>query len=462
MNRALYNGVRGLVGSLVVFPVAERLEGRDMRSKQRQLAAEMSQPFAERRRRSWNRLVDLVRFSAQKVPYYRDLFATTGFDPESLTRDAKYLADIPYLTKDIIRAEGERLLRDDHMVFRKHVTKSGGSTGPSVHVIYDQEGADWSSAVTRYARAQIGAGASRLQLHLAARFPDRFPARDRMREQMKCLANNRLNVTFASFAPDDLDHIWTRIKAIRPFMVHGHPSTMYQLALHVADRGEGRNAFRVFESSGEMLDDRQRRTVEAVFGCTVIDRYGLAEAGVVAYQTDPKLAGMTVFDPFAWLEIGDVEFGAELPLVPDGRSGEIVITPLRNRMMPLLRYRSGDVATLKETAAGLVLTGMTGRIHDVVEIAGVRVPTHHIQDVLARAGRIREFQIEYRDGRPVFRIVPEAPETANAIRRTLAESWGDAVGVEFIEPGALKLQGWRSKFRHLVTPSAEGGPVGAS
>ena len=280
MNRALYNGVRGLVGSLVVFPVAERLEGRDMRSKQRQLAAEMSQPFAERRRRSWNRLVDLVRFSAQKVPYYRDLFATTGFDPESLTRDAKYLADIPYLTKDIIRAEGERLLRDDHMVFRKHVTKSGGSTGPSVHVIYDQEGADWSSAVTRYARAQIGAGASRLQLHLAARFPDRFPARDRMREQMKCLANNRLNVTFASFAPDDLDHIWTRIKAIRPFMVHGHPSTMYQLALHVADRGEGRNAFRVFESSGEMLDDRQRRTVEAVFGCTVIDRYGHAEAGV--------------------------------------------------------------------------------------------------------------------------------------------------------------------------------------
>lgn len=456
MNRTLYNGVRGLVGSLVVFPVAERLEGRDMRSKQCALAAEMSAPFAERRQRSWNRLVDLVRFSAQKVPYYRDLFSRIGFDADSLARDPKYLNDIPYLTKDIIRAEGERLLREDHMVFRKHVTKSGGSTGPSVHVVYDQEGADWSSAVTRYARAKAGAGAAQLQLHLAARFSDRFPARDRMREQMKCLANNRLNVTFVSFAPNDLDHIWARIRAIRPFMVHGHPSTMYQLALYVADRDNGKNTFDVFESSGEMLDDKQRGTIARVFGCTVIDRYGLAEAGVVAYQTDPSQPGMTVFDPFAWLETADVAFDAELPHASDGRSGEIVVTPLHNRMMPLLRYRSGDIATLRETANGFILTDMVGRIHDVVDIAGVRVPTHHIQDVLDRAGKIREFQIEHKDGRPHFRIVAENPETTDAIRNTLAQSWGDAVSVEFIEPGALKLQGWRSKFRHLVTQPANG------
>ena len=118
----------------------------------------MSVPFGERRLRSWNRLIDIVRFAAANVPYYRDLFAGIGFDPELLVRDPGYLAEIPVLTKDIIRSQGDRMLRDDHADYRKHVSKTGGSSGPSMYVTYDQHGADSSSAVTRYARTQVGAG----------------------------------------------------------------------------------------------------------------------------------------------------------------------------------------------------------------------------------------------------------------------------------------------------------------
>src|SRR4051812_32545619 len=113
-HRVLINGVRGLAGSVILFPVAEWLEGRDVRRKRRLFAEQMAVPFGVRRARSWAATIDTVRFAAARVPYYRDLFAGLGFEPDSLLRDPRFLKDIPFLTKDIIRSEGSRLLREDH------------------------------------------------------------------------------------------------------------------------------------------------------------------------------------------------------------------------------------------------------------------------------------------------------------------------------------------------------------
>jgi len=453
LHQAIINGVRGFTGSLILFPIAERLEGRDMRGKQRLFAAEMEQPFAARRARSWTETVDTVRFAAARVPYYRELFARIHFDPEALARDPKFLADIPFLTKDIIRAEGERLLRDDHAGFRRHAAKTGGSTGPSAIIYYDQDAADWSSAVTRYARGLIGAGPMRSELHFASKFPEEFPWKARMREQVKCLSNNRYNIFFATFEPDELEEIWQQIRSIRPHLVHGHPSTLYQLALHVEQKYGKAKAFSVFESSGELLESRQRGAIARVFGCEVIDRYGLAEIGVVAYQTDPQRPQMQVFDPLAWPETIAAEGGVDVPETDGANNGELVFTALKNRMMPLIRYRSGDMASLRETPSGFVIDGMVGRIHDVIEIAGRRLPTHYIQDVLDRIGAVKEFQIEIRDGRPLFRVVPEPGVDQQAFTDRLKGWWGDSIDIEFIDSTALHLQGWRSKFRHLVSSS---------
>ena len=453
VTRAFYNELRGLIGSAVVFPLAERLEGRSLQDKQRLFDAEMALPFAMRRRRSWQRLCATVRFAAAHVPYYRDLFATIAFDPASLERDPKYLQDIPVLTKDIIRSEGERLLRDDHRQFRKFVSKTGGSTGPSAAITYDQDAADWSSAVTRHARACIGAGSMRLELHLAARFQDAFPLKDRLREQIKCLANNRINVTFSSYAADELGRIWREIAAARPYLVHGHPSTLHQLAIHAAATDLPRPAFDIFESSGETLDRKQRRVIQELLKCTVINRYGLAEAGVVAYQTDRARPDMQVFDPLAWPEVLDVDYADELPQVDDGRSGELAITTLRNEMMPLIRYRTGDATTLRETPTGFRLADIFGRVHDVVEIGGVKMPTHHIQDELDRIGGIAEFQIMVGTGRPTLSLVLETDAATELIRRKIEALWGNEIEIAFVAADALKLQGWRSKFRHLVAPA---------
>ena len=452
---ALRNGIRGALATAIVYPLTERYEKRDIRSKTAWVRKEIDMPYAERRVRAAARLSELVSFAGSKVPYYRDLFAEIGFDPAKMEKDVKFFEDIPYLTKDIIREQGGRLLRDDHQGLRIHTAKTGGSTGPSAHIYYDQEAADWSSAVTQESRRRIGNTHWRSELHFASKFPEVFPWRARMREHVKCLAMNRYNLFYATFAAEELEDIWRQIRSIGPHLVHAHPSTVYQLAAHVeATRGTDR-AFDIFESSGELLEPRQRTRIEQILQCRVIDRYGLAEAGVIAYQLDPGSADMRFYEFFAWPELlaeNELE-GAESAI--NSSSGELVVTPLLNRMMPLLRYRTGDNATLQEKPEGLVIPQMVGRIHDVVTLSGKPLPTHYIQDVLDRVGGIIEFQIELREGKTVFRLVPENGVDIEAIRQRLLSWWPDDIVVEFITLQDLKRVGLRQKFRHLVQQEAK-------
>jgi phenylacetate-CoA ligase len=456
LGRSLYNFCRGVFGSELVYPIAEWTQGRTIREKQAAVADDASRNFAERKARAWKRLVETVEFAGARVPYYRDLFHDIGFDPASLHRSAGYLADIPALTKDIIREQGERLLRDDHASYRTHASKTGGSTGPSAVIMYDQDAADWTSGVIRYARERIGAGATRSEVHFSSHFDGKITFRDKLREQLKCIANNRFNIAFASFAPAQLETIWQRLCDIRPHLVHGHPSTLYQLALHMSDRTNGIRPFRVFESSGETLDSKQRDVIRRTFHCDIIDRYGLAEAGVVAYQIDPARSEMLVLDGVVWPEIVDVGFAndvaGEQPRDAHTRAGELVITTLKNWMMPLLRYRTGDIAVLRQSDDGFFIQDLLGRIHDVVEIGGVPVPTHHVQDILDRIGQIREFQIDTSGARPLFRVVPESGEAVVKIGEKLRQRWGDSIDIEFIDASALTFRGWRSKFHHLIAP----------
>ncbi len=460
LHRTVINGARAIVATFVAYPLAERLESRNVRSKIRDLEREMAWPFAKRRLRSWAAVVDIVRYAAANVPYYRDLFAKIRFNPDKLLIDSRYFQDIPYLTKDIIRAEGDRLLRRDHATARKHVSKTGGSTGPAALIIYDQDAADWSSAVVRHLRVGIGKGWFQSELHFASKFAEKFPLRDRLREHAKCLAMNRYNVFFSSFEPAALDAMWRRIRSIRPHLVHGHPSTMYQLALHLDTQYDNATAFRIFESSGELLEDRQRDTIARVFQCEVIDRYGLAEAGVVAYQAGPRDQTMLVLDPVAWPEIAAFGGCDDLTANEEGEAGELVVTATKNQMMPLIRYRTGDMAVISETTRGFILNKLVGRIHDVIEIGGRRVPTHYVQDVLNRIGNIKEFQIELRDRVPVLRIVPEDGANLDDIRERIKRHWADELKVQFIAGSELRLLGWRRKFYHVV--EASDAPVAAA
>lgn len=444
--------IKSLISAHLAYPVAEHLEQRAVRLKLRELADHYRRPFAERLPLVRERVAHTVAHAMAHVPYYRDAFGAIGFDPSKLKADLAYLQDLPWLTKDIIREQGERLLSQPLVQTRHHLCKTGGSTGQSTFIYYDQVAADHSAAVTLYCRAQAGKSKRQSELHFAARFPGDPPLMWPTREDFKCFAMNRSNIFFNALDEAGLEEMWATLRRRRPHLVHGHPSTLYALACHIEKTRGSANAFAIFESSGEVMEPYQRQKIAQALRCQVINRYGLAELGVVAYDLDDPVStpGMQLLESEAWCEVAPVSHDSL-----DAGHGELTFTALRNQLMPLIRYRCGDLGQLETNSHGVYLSQVIGRIHDMVPISGVPHATHHIQDVLDhRVGGIEEFQIDLRTQPPVLRIVVGHHGHAEQIAQKIQVYWPNAFELQFVGQADLVRVGRHAKFRHVVTGSA--------
>ncbi len=83
--------------------------------------------------------------------------------------------------------------------------------------------------------------------------------------------------------------------------------------------------------------------IKAAFGCTVFEHYSMTEtayAGCVGCTVTPTCH---IWESDLYYELVDQESG--LPVLP-GETGEIVVTTLRKRAMPFIRYRTGDLSRL--------------------------------------------------------------------------------------------------------------------
>lgn len=440
MTNKLLNTVRGIAGAYIAYPIAEKIEKREITAKVDELRKYYTLPYEQRKVMALDKLVKTLDFAGRTVPYYIDLFKSINFDPRSLYDDINNLQNIPYLTKDIIREQGDRLLAAPLESIRHHVRKTGGSTGVSATIYYDQIGLDYSAAVTRYARERIGHTASQSELHFAASFAKPPKTKLPTKDDVKNFALNRSNAFFDRLDDIGLSHILQTLKERHPHLVHGHPSTLYALACYVEKEFGSLKVFDIFESSGELFQPYMREKVAKVLQCKTIDRYGSAEFGVIGYELDGHENGLQILDSEGW---------AESRKTVDG--DELVFTGFHNRLMPLIRYATGDMAKVIEKDNGVYMTNIVGRIHDMIEIGGIQYPTHNIMDVMDHIiGGIQEFQIDTRGDKPLIRIAPEPHANMDEMRNKIIAHWNNAVEVAFVGHEDFIRVGQHAKFRHVV------------
>jgi phenylacetate-CoA ligase len=192
-----------------------------------------------------------------------------------------------------------------------------------------------------------------------------------------------------------------------------------------------------------MLHNYQRAKISDVFGCPVVNRYGLAEAGVVAYQMDLDGSDMRVMSHLA-------HFKCEA----SGAVEDVCITTLRNRAMPLINYQPGDLARFRRDSSGeLHISAIEGRIHDQFTVGGVTVMSHSLMDVLDhRVGGVKEFQVHRSRSTNHVKllVVPESQLDAQAVETVVERYIGARLPVVVADASDLVRVGWRQKFKHLV------------
>jgi phenylacetate-CoA ligase len=136
----------------------------------------------------------------------------------------------------------------------------------------------------------------------------------------------------------------------------------------------------------EPWTEAMREQLEAQLGLKALNVYGLSEIvgpGVAAECPEAR-DGLHVNEDHFLVEVVDPESGEP---VADGVEGELVFTTLTKRAMPLLRYRTGDIASLNREpcACGRTLARMSavkGRRDDMLIIRGVNLYPSQIEHVL--------------------------------------------------------------------------------
>ena len=349
----------------------------------------------------FEQLSRLVRHAAKNVPFHAMRLRQAGIDPTQPI-DPEAYRRLPVLTRQDVQKHGERLhARRLPEVFgsTSHVA-SGGSTGMPVRVIKSAlDRAIWEAMLLREDAwhfdghrgdcCNIGPTSTQFDT-VQARTPQGSVRPD---------WGAPIGVLFETGKFYNMDSALPLASQMAflcqhdPEYLHTMPSVLNLLLHYAEETGMRPQRLRKVWLKSEMITTALRRRCEAVFGASIVANYSSAETGYVALQCT-KGDGYHVSDETQLVEILDTDGRP----VQEGEVGRVVVTPLHNFAMPLLRYEIGDWAELGGSCSCgrclTVLNNIVGRIpDDVVYPDGSRRRHSFHHYGLSEVRAVQEFQL---------------------------------------------------------------------
>jgi phenylacetate-CoA ligase len=290
-------------------------------------------PPATLKARQEQRLKQLLRYAATYSPYYERMFHQYRFDPDQC--DAAAFANLPLLTKSIIRSSTDQILSREFERGALGVHRTGGSTGVALTTYFDRRWSEIRAADTLRADQWAGClyGMKIASLWGNPRLPKTFKQRVRA-----SLIDRFVYLDTIDLNDRTIENFITRWRREGPEILFGHSHSLYLFACYLIAHGIKDLRPRGIISTSMMLLANERVVIESAFACSVTDRYGSEEVALIACECE-RHQGLHLN-----IEHLYIEFLREDGIVAEpGEEGAIVITDLYNHGMPFIRYRIEDV-----------------------------------------------------------------------------------------------------------------------
>ena len=311
------------------------------------------------------KLRKMIEHCRQHVPFYKRLFDRIGFRPSHL-RSLVDLANIPPLTREDLREHFDELRGLNASQFEPEQCASGGATGQPVKFLLDRKAIALEKACVN--RHWLRSGYKDTEpcvnlrgLRLALK-PGEYSVFDKGENCLYLSSYDLTHKTVEAYAKAFND--------FQPALLDCYASSGALFASLVASSGLKIHSPRSIVCASETLYTHQRERLESVFKSKVWDWYGLTELVGNASECG-RHEGYHISMEQGYFEVLD-ESGR---VVAPGEVGEIVATGLHNFSMPLLRYRTGDLAefTDKKCPCGResrMIKSIRGRVFEFIETPG--------------------------------------------------------------------------------------------
>ncbi len=293
---------------------------------------------------------------AGKTPYYHRVFKEVGFDPHNI-ESLNDLKRLPIMGKaDLVANAADMMVPDfKGRLFKRH---SSGTTGDPVAFYQPRQMAYAQGYAMLYQfYSWFGFAALEKRATMAGRYIGHKPFGIVIRN----LLENQLLLGVHSLSAQSVKGYMRALERFRPKLFQAHPSALLMFKQFAEDAGIAPPDIPLLSYTGENMSEDERRSLSRwMNGAVIFGTYGSGE-NVTSSSECPKLNGFHIHPAVGICELVEI----------NGRS-EIVGTSLLNDAMPLLRYRTGDVAeaiTAERCPCGCGwprLLGIQGRADDLV------------------------------------------------------------------------------------------------
>jgi phenylacetate-CoA ligase len=323
-----------------------------------------------------------VAYLLDRSPFYREKLR--GIDPGGLAD----IAALPLTDKRELRATctpdnpiGAHLCARPEEIVRIYST-SGTTGAPSYIPLTAGDVEHWVEGSARsYAASGIGAGDRVVTTYAAGPFA----------AGAALAAFERIGVTHVPVGTGNTERLMQAIRQLRPDAAVLTPSYAAYAAEWAAERGidlSGSSVRRVLvagEPGGG--EPAFRAQLEAAWGARVTEAMGIGDIGVSLWGECEQQDGMHLgARGFVYAELIDPDSGAARELA-DGARGELVLTHLRARAAPLLRFRTHDHVEVRTSPCSCGRTSprvrCLGRTDDMLIVRGVNVFPSAVREVVA-------------------------------------------------------------------------------
>lgn len=294
--------------------------------------AHFREALEEYQLRKINETIDYAR---RVTPFYRRHLAALPEGPLAALSD---LAGIPFTRPWDISQNPARFLavrQDD--VARIVTLRTSGSTGESKRLFFTEEDLELTMDFFHHGMSTLVRPGQKVMIFLPGELPDSVG--DLLKRGLK-----RMDVESLVYGPikDPID----AAHEILSFDAHnlvGIPTQILGVARSQAGIAIGKGRIETVLLSTDYVPQAIVEALEDAWGCEVFNHYGMTETGLGGGVECEAFEGYHLREGDLYFEVVNHETGE---VCPDGVMGEVVFTTLTRRGMPLIRYRTGDIARI--------------------------------------------------------------------------------------------------------------------
>ncbi|MGM7679297.1 phenylacetate--CoA ligase family protein [Microbacterium sp. A94] len=389
---------------------------------------------------------DIVQFAMEKSPFYTLTYGALGVNPSKLSDPAEW-TKLPILDRATIKENSGDFATPEATEQNVRPALTGGSTGEPLRTAHDARVPALALSWRMYSwwgvepyddLARIGRW--------------NFGRMDTLKNGVSWWPTRQLYLDAGMISSETMSAFHRSLSHVRPPLIEGYVGAMLEFADFLERRKLTVPTPLAVATTAAPLTASARARLEDVFGAPVYDEYRGSEFGWMAGECGRR-DGLHIFSDIRRIEVVNENGDLAAP----GELGDLVITDLRNRVFPLIRYRTGDrgIVRSEPCACGRSLPLMEqpqGRTTDLIRLPSGTVLAHRLMGMFgSHPEAVRLFQIhQLSDYSITVRVVQgdvaEARRHIEAAVASLRERIHDEVpvGIEYVD--SLPYTGGKTKY----------------